>query len=66
MTYYGETLDVRRSSLKSRLNGPSTVPVLRVRLVYEGGEFRPPAVARAEEIMSLTQKSVPGVEVFIQ
>ncbi|WP_434384832.1 hypothetical protein [Melittangium boletus] len=66
LTYYGETLDVRRSSLKSLLNGSTTIPVLRVRLFYEGGGLRPPFAVRAEDIIELMRTSVPGVEVFIQ
>jgi hypothetical protein len=36
--YYGETLDIRRASLKHL--GPE-VPVQRVHLIYEGGELKP-------------------------
>ena len=40
LRFYGETLDIRRPSLKHL---GSEVQVRRVRLVYEGGELKPEA-----------------------
>ncbi|KFE63213.1 hypothetical protein [Hyalangium minutum] len=59
LDYYGGTVDIRRSSLKS------SVRVQRIRLVYQGGSLIPepsvldPAVLRV-------QREVKGVEVVIQ
>ena len=38
---YGETLDVRRESLRPLLPGAATVRISRVRLIYEGGTLNP-------------------------
>ena len=60
LEYYGETLDIRRPGLELR------VEVQRVRLIYEGGELKPPLAANPDAVMNRVQKDVPGVEVFFQ
>jgi hypothetical protein len=63
LRYYGETLDIRRPSLKHL--GPE-VPVQRIRLIYEGGELKP---GKAGELVTAVQKAqdqVKGVEVLFE
>jgi hypothetical protein len=64
--YYGETLDIRRPSLQSLLRGGSKVPVRRVRLIYEGGEFNPMKIEDLDEVLSEIRGKVPRVEVSFQ
>ncbi|HYO54730.1 hypothetical protein [Archangium sp.] len=61
--YYGETLDIRRPSLKHL--GPE-VPVRRVRLIYEGGELKPKNTKLLEDAVRAVQDKVKGVEVLFQ
>ncbi|HYO58757.1 hypothetical protein [Archangium sp.] len=64
--YYGETLDIRRPSLKPLLRESSKVPVQRVRLIYEGGALKPMKVDDLKAAMSGAQDKVKGVEVLFQ
>lgn len=60
LAYYGETLDIRRPTLKSR------VQVQRVRLIYEGGALKlenPVTLRRARDA---AQQKAKGVEVLFQ
>jgi len=62
LRFYGETLDIRRPSLK-RL-GPKA-QIRRVRLVYEGGALKPnPKLL--PEVLDDVQGRVVGVEVSVQ
>ncbi|WP_395848147.1 hypothetical protein [Cystobacter fuscus] len=63
---YGETLDIRRDSLRSLLPGGSEVQVPRVRLIYEGGALKPTDVNLLKRAVSETKATVPGVEVVFQ
>ncbi|HYO70916.1 MAG TPA: hypothetical protein VEU33_33030, partial [Archangium sp.] len=63
---YGETLDIRRDSLQSLLQGGSEVQVPRVRLIYEGGELLPKDVNMLQLAVEATEGAVPGVEVVFQ
>jgi len=60
--FYGETLDIRRPSLKHL--GPR-VQIDRVRLVYEGGALKPDPKF-LPGILNDVQGSVAGVEVSVQ
>ncbi|ATB35347.1 hypothetical protein CYFUS_000759 [Cystobacter fuscus] len=62
--YYGETLDIRRPSLRSLLREGSKVTVRRVRLIYEGGEFNPMKIEDLDD--ALRRGKVLGVEVSFQ
>jgi CBS-domain-containing membrane protein len=62
LRFYGETLDIRRPSLR-RLG--SRVPVRRVRLVYEGGKLMP-GQTLLEETLRDARKVTQGVEVEVQ
>jgi hypothetical protein len=66
LRHYGETLDIRRDSLQHLLREGSEVPVRRVRLVYEGGEFKPKSVEDLDAVVNNAQREVPGVEVLFQ
>ena len=57
---YGETLDIRRPGLRSR------VDVQRVRLIYEGGVLQPKQAKEFEAAVANTERVVPGVEVLFQ
>jgi hypothetical protein len=63
---YGETLDIRRDSLRPLLREGSEVPVPRVRLIYEGGDLRPKAVDVLNAAVESTRAVVSGVEVSFQ
>ncbi|MGZ3460398.1 MAG: hypothetical protein ACXU86_18070 [Archangium sp.] len=64
--YYGERLDIRRSSLKPLLREASEVPVQRVRLIYEGGALKPKRIDDLNAAMREAEKKVKGVEVLFQ
>jgi len=64
--YYGEALEIRRSSLKPLVKGDSEVPVSKVRLIYEGGVLKPDDVNVLRKAVSSTENAVPGVEVLFQ
>ena len=66
LRHYGETLDIRRDSLQPLLREGSEVPVRRVRLVYEGGEFKPKSVEDLDAVVNNAEREVPGVEVLFQ
>ena len=61
---YGETLDIRRESLRPLLGEASPVPVPRVLLIYEGGELKPKDIAALKNAVDATENAVPGVEVM--
>ena len=61
--YYGETLDIRRASLKHL--GPE-VPVQRVHLIYEGGDLKPKNPGWEKTAVKKARKEAPGVEVLFQ
>jgi hypothetical protein len=63
---YGETLDIRRDSLKPLLRQGSEMPVTRVRLIYEGGTLKPLNAAELDAAVNRAQEKVPGVEVWVQ
>jgi hypothetical protein len=63
---YGETLDIRRDSLQPLLHEGSVVPVQRVRLVYEGGQFKPTKGDVLKAAVDRAQEKVPGVEISFQ
>jgi hypothetical protein len=63
LRYYGEKLDIRRPSLELR---GTVVPVHRVRLIYEGGEFKPGNLNMLETAVRSVQDKVKGVEVLFQ
>ena len=64
--YYGETLNIRRSSLQHLVREGGEVPVLRVRLIYEGGTLKPKGRDALNEAVKKTQVQAPGVEVLLQ
>jgi hypothetical protein len=66
LRHYGETLDIRRSSLQPLLPGGSEVPVPRVYLIYEGGKLKPTNADRLKAAVAATKEAVPGVEVLFQ
>jgi hypothetical protein len=63
LRYYGETLNIRRPSLKYL--GPE-VQVQRVRLIYEGGALRPGDLDALKSAVPAVQRAVHGVEVLVQ
>jgi hypothetical protein len=63
LRFYGETLDIRRPSLKHL--GPE-VQVRRVRLVYEGGELRPKDPRVLQRALDIARSGAQGVEVDVQ
>ncbi|HYO52378.1 hypothetical protein [Archangium sp.] len=63
---YGETLDIRRDSLRPLLREGSEVPVRRVRLIYEGGELKPTKIDDLDAVVNAVEEAVPGVEVLFQ
>jgi hypothetical protein len=63
---YGETLDIRRDSLQPLLREGSEVRVLRVRLIYEGGDLRFNEADVLNAAVESTRAIVPGVEVSFQ
>jgi len=66
LAYYGETLDIRRPSLKSLLGSERVVRVQRVRLMYEGGVLKPGEQSMRDMSVKAAQRAAPGVEVLIQ
>jgi hypothetical protein len=62
LRYYGETLDIRRPSLKHL---GSEVQVRRVRLVYEGGRLMPEQRV-LERALNDARRAAQGVEVEVQ
>jgi hypothetical protein len=66
LAHYGETLDIRRPSLKPLLHESSEVPIPRVSLVYEGGDLAPKTIREWEAAVAAAQDAVPGVEVLLQ
>ncbi|ATB33937.1 hypothetical protein MEBOL_007438 [Melittangium boletus DSM 14713] len=64
--YYGETLDIRRSSLQPLLPKGREVPVSRVRLIYEGGALMPRDINVLKNAVKETKRRVKGVEVLFQ
>jgi len=66
LRHYGETLDIRRSSIQSILPGGSEVQIVRVRLIYEGGDLKPTKVNNLKAVVDAVQEVVPGVEVLFQ
>ncbi|WP_095981897.1 hypothetical protein [Melittangium boletus] len=66
LRYYGETLQIRRPTLKNLVGENRDVPVARVRLIYEGGEFKPRNVKSLESVVTETERTVKGVEVLFQ
>lgn len=63
---YGGVLDIRRESLQSFLHAGSSVPVQKVRLVYEGGELKPLRTDTLSNAINATRKYIPEVEVSVQ
>ncbi|HEY8211294.1 MAG TPA: hypothetical protein VIG99_27610 [Myxococcaceae bacterium] len=63
LRFYGETLDIRRPSLKHL--GPE-VEVRRVRLVYEGGKLMPKAEDVLDPALRNAREAAQGVEVDVQ
>lgn len=63
LRYYGETLDIRRPSLKHL--GPE-VPVQRIRLIYEGGALKPKESRVLRGAVEDARKEVKGVEVLFE
>ncbi|ATB30636.1 hypothetical protein MEBOL_004097 [Melittangium boletus DSM 14713] len=63
---YGEVLDIRRGSLQPLLREGSSVPVQRVRLIYEGGQLKPYRAGDLKAAVNESKKAVPGVEVLFQ
>jgi hypothetical protein len=63
---YGETLDIRRTSLQTLLPGGSEVQVPRVRLIYEGGKLKPMNSDYLDAAVEKTKGLVPEVEVLFQ
>jgi hypothetical protein len=63
LTYYGETLSIRRSTLKLR---DTEVKIHRVHLIYEGGELKPKDPNRLGTAIEEAQSAVVGVEVQVQ
>ncbi|HYO71652.1 MAG TPA: hypothetical protein VEU33_36795, partial [Archangium sp.] len=66
LRHYGETLDIRRKSIQSILPAGSEVQVVRVRLIYEGGDLKPTNANYLDAAVKATESSVPGVEVSFQ
>ncbi|WNG31670.1 hypothetical protein F0U62_22535 [Cystobacter fuscus] len=64
--YYGETLDIRRPSLKPLTGGSSQVPIQRVRLIYEGGDLKPRDINVLERARNRAELRVKGVEILVQ
>ncbi|WNG58585.1 hypothetical protein F0U59_30440 [Archangium gephyra] len=64
--YYGQALNIRRSSLQHLVRQGSEVPVQRVRLIYEGGALKPKKAGVFDAAVNKTQEEVPGVEVLLQ
>ncbi len=65
VSYYGQTLSIRRSTLTPE-GKPVQVQVQRVRLVYEGGALKPGQPAVLKEAVDQARDAVPEVEVLFQ
>ena len=63
---YGETLSIRRESLRTLLQQDGELVVQRVRLVYEGGVLMPREAGELKRALSETRARVPGTEVLFQ
>ncbi|HYO73510.1 MAG TPA: hypothetical protein VEU33_46340 [Archangium sp.] len=63
---YGGTLDIRRESIQPLFHQSGTVPVQRVRLVYEGDNLLPKGENVMSRAVDKTMSEVPGVEVLFQ
>ena len=63
---YGEMVDIRRDSLQPLLREGSSVPVQRVRLVYESGDLKPRQIFGLNRILESVEAVIPGVEVLFQ
>ncbi|OJH39021.1 hypothetical protein BON30_20415 [Cystobacter ferrugineus] len=66
LRYYGETLDIRRPSLRSLLHEGSEVSIRRVRLIYEGGDLKPRNVNTLKRAIDDIELRIKGVEVLVQ
>jgi hypothetical protein len=66
LTYYGETLDIRRPSLQPLVLEGSEVSVQRVRLIYEGGDLKPKNIDALNTAVGTARKAVPRVEVLFR
>ncbi len=63
LRYYGETLNIRRPSLKYL--GPEA-QIRRVRLIYEGGALKPTMPEVLRDAVNEVESDVKGVEVVFQ
>nr|WP_239577910.1 hypothetical protein [Archangium primigenium] len=63
---YGETLDIRRESIQSLLHHEREVPVIRIRLIYEGGRLMPDRLDPVRAALRDAEREVKGVEVSVQ
>ncbi|WP_434391417.1 hypothetical protein [Melittangium boletus] len=66
LVYYGGALDIRRPSLRPILIEGRFVPVSRVRLIYEGGTFKPAKRRELQTLVNVVEKAVPDVEIAFQ
>jgi hypothetical protein len=66
LRYYGGVLDIRRPSLQPLLQEGITVPVQRVRLIYEGGNLKPTMVDDLKAVVREAASKHKGVEVLFQ
>jgi len=64
LSYYGQTLNIRRRSLNPE-GGLTQVQVQRIRLVYEGGDLKPRDLEAWSEAVTKAQSEAKGVEVFL-
>ncbi|QAT85483.1 hypothetical protein EJ065_3923 [Corallococcus coralloides] len=60
LSYYGETLKIRRPGMQME------VRVQKVRLIYEGGQFKPRDTGDLVRALMNTRDTVEGVEVVFQ
>jgi hypothetical protein len=65
LSYYGQTLTIRRRSLNPA-GGPVQVQVQHVRLIYEGGDLMPGNTEGWNRAVSGVQRKLNGVEVLRQ
>jgi hypothetical protein len=63
LRYYGQTLNIRRPSLRLR---DSQVQVQRVRLIYEGGTLKPKRLDILDNALRDAQRKVREVEVLVE
>ena len=66
LEYYGETLDIRRASLKPLVREGSKVSISRVRLVYEGNNLKPKSPKTVAELLEWAEDNVPRVGISFQ